>query len=87
VSPRPPFAEARHHEVLHSKALDGYEAVIVIVTPTDSEIAAVVEVADRVPDGPREQPSIDLRRRLAGALIVAVDDHSATMQMHLRRRP
>lgn len=147
---RPPFAEAVWHEVLQTSVL-GYDAVVVLAVPPDSEVDAAItaaKAADAVPydafgglwhigedddgrqgisfhliergrghsgldrvwavyepprslvsaaeslphlvallpadqAGPADQPSVEIRARLAEALIVEVESHSFTMQRHL----
>lgn len=147
---RPPFTEAVRHYALSAETV-GYQSVVVLVIPPDSEIDAAIvaaKAADRVPydrfgglwhigrdsagregvsfhliergvghsglervwavyeppnslleafehlphlvallpseeAGPAEQSSLDVRLALAEALIVEVENHSATMKMHL----
>lgn len=78
------------HLIERGRGDRGLERVWAVYAPPASLVEAasalphLVAILPELHAGPEQQASVEIRERLQEALMVAVDDHSATMQMHLR---
>jgi hypothetical protein len=78
------------HLIERGRGDSGLERVWAVYEPPASLVDALSQLPHLVAllpqrhAGPAQQSSLDLRQRLAEALIVDVEDHSATMRLHLR---
>jgi hypothetical protein len=82
-------AGASFHLIERGRGHSGLERVWAIYGPPESLVSAISDLPHLVAllleehAGPDSQPTIELRQRLVEALVVEVENHSATMQMLL----